>query len=149
MPSEPVLLDTDTLSELSRGSSAIVTQARAYLVEFGRFTISAVTVFERSRGYRDAIQSGKPFERQLQAFQSLVNASVVLPFDDVAADAAATIWAGSTRRARRNLGDLLIAAIAVSRKLPLVTRNLRDFEVFRSAADTELRLVDWARSARR
>ncbi len=62
---EPVLLDTDTLSELSRGNATVSAQAQAYLRAFGRFTISSVTVFERLRGYRQAIQAGKPFHKQL------------------------------------------------------------------------------------
>ena len=37
---------------------------------------------------------------------------------------AAEIWSGVTRSQRQNLGDILIAAVAISRKLPLVTRTL-------------------------
>ena len=54
----PVLLDTDTLSELGRGNPTVNARARAYLMEFGRLTISAVTVFECLRGYRDALRAG-------------------------------------------------------------------------------------------
>ena len=72
MALEPVVLDTDTLSELSRGNAIVKARAAAYLVEFGRLTITAVTVFERLRGYRAAIRAGKPFERQLEAFEALV-----------------------------------------------------------------------------
>jgi len=149
MAGGPVLLDTDTLSELSRGNPVVNARARAYLVEFGRFTISAITVFERLRGYRQAIRDGKPLQRQQQAFEELVQSSIVLPFDDVAADVAATIWSRATRVARRNLGDLLIAAIAVARQIPLVTRNRRDFELFAGASGARLNILDWAKTARR
>ena len=148
MAGGPVLLDTDTLSELSRGNALVNARARAYLVEFGRFTISAVTVFERLRGYRLAIREGKPFQRQQQAFEALVQTSVVLPFDDAAAEVAATIWSHATRSARRNLGDLLIAAIAVARQIPLVTRNRRDFQLFAAASGARLNIVDWAKASR-
>ena len=148
MAGGPVLLDTDTLSELSRGNALINARARAYLVEFGRFTISAITVFERLRGYRLAIREGKPFQRQQQAFEALVRSSVVLPFDDAAADIAATIWSDATRSARRNLGDLLIAATAVSRQIPLVTRNRRDFQLFADASGARLNILDWAKASR-
>jgi predicted nucleic acid-binding protein len=50
MALEPAVLDTDTLSELSRGNSIVRARAAAYLAEFGRLTITAVTVFERLRG---------------------------------------------------------------------------------------------------
>ena len=143
------MLDTDTLSEISRGNPVVHERARAYLFEFGRFTVTAISVFERLRGYRSAIAAGKPFQRQLQAFEGLVQACVVLPVDDVAADVAATMWSGSTRRARQSLGDLLIAAVAVARQLPLVTRNRRDFEMFAKVSGARLSLLDWTKPASR
>lgn len=145
MPSEPVVLATDTLSELSRGHAAVTSHARAYLSELGRLTITAVTVFERLRGYRAAIRDGKPFGPQMQAFEMLVARCLVLPFDHVAADVASTIWSASSPRQRLQLGDILIAAVAISRQVPLVTRNRRDFERLVAASGQRLRLVDWTR----
>lgn len=147
MDREPVVLDTDTLSELSRGNPVVQGRALAYLADFGRLTITAVTVFERLRGYRVAIRAGKPFERQLQAFEALAASCIVLPFDQGAASVAAEIWSAATRSQRQQLGDILIAAVAVSRQLPLVTRNKRDFEGLAKAARIDLRLVDWSRAA--
>ena len=91
MAAEPVVLDTDTLSELSRGHTLVKARAAAYLAEFGRLTITSVTVFERLRGYREAIRAGKPFERHIRAFEALVANSVVLPFDQEAAAVAAEL----------------------------------------------------------
>jgi predicted nucleic acid-binding protein len=139
----PVLVDTDTLSEISRGHAVAEARARGYLVQFGRLTISAVTVFERLRGYHAALQDGKPYHRQLQAFEALVGSCLVLPFDEEAAAVAAQIWAACTRRQRQSLGDILIAATAIARELPLVTRNRKDFEGIAKAAGLNLRLVDW------
>lgn len=107
-----------------------------------------VTVFERLRGYRVAIRDGKPFERQLQAFDALVANCVVLPFDQEAASVAADIWSASSRSQRQQLGDILIAAIAVSRQIPLVTRNKRDFDRIANRASVNLRLVDWTTASR-
>jgi predicted nucleic acid-binding protein len=149
MVDEPVVLDSDTLSELSRGNATAREHALAYLATFGRLTITAVTVFERLRGYQLAIRQGKPFEKQLQAFEVLVKTCVVLPFDEQAAAIAADIWSRISRRQRQELGDLLIASIAVSRHLPLVTRNGRDFEAIAKAAGANLRLADWCRAPRR
>ena len=146
MEHEPVVLDTDTLSELSRGNPAVRERALAYLAGFGRLTVTSVTVFERLRGYRLAIRDGKPFERQLQAFEALVSNCIVLPFDQEAAKVAAEIWSSATRSQRQHLGDLLIAAIAVSRQLPLVTRNRRDFERITKPSGVDLHLVDWSRA---
>lgn len=141
----PVVLDTDTLSELSRGNPVVRERALAYLTGFGRLTVTAVTVFERLRGYRLAIRDGKPFERQLQAFEALVANCIVLPFDQEAARVAADIWSSATRGQRQHLGDILIAAVAVSRQLPLVTRNRRDFEGITQPSGADLRLVDWSK----
>lgn len=74
---------------------------------------------------------------------------VVLPFDAEASLVAADLWASSTRRQRRELGDLLIAAVAISRGLPLVTRNRRDFHDLALAAGRDLRLLDWSRAPSR
>ena len=143
MALEPVVLDTDTLSELSRGNRVVKARAADYLAEFGRLTITAVTVFERLRGYRAAIRAGKPFERQLQAFEALIANSVVLPFYVDAAAIAADIWSASNRSQRQKLGDILIAAVAVSRQIPLATRNRRDFQSLTKASGANLRRVDW------
>jgi hypothetical protein len=141
---EPVLLDTDTLSELSRGNTRVCQRALDYLSSFGRLTITAITVFERLRGYRLAIQNGRPYQRQMQAFQTLVASSDVLPFDEDAAGIAAEIWSRVSAGRRGQLGDILIAAIAASRQLPLVTRNRRDFEELGRAGAASLRLLDWS-----
>jgi len=143
----PVVLDTDTLSELSRGNPAVRKYALDYLAGFGRLTVTAVTVFERLRGYRLAIRDGKPYERQLLAFEALVANCIVLPFDQDAAKVAADLWSSVTRSQRQHLGDILIASVAVSRQLPLVTRNKRDFEQITRPAGVNLRLVDWSRVA--
>ena len=143
MALEPVVLDTDTLSELSRGHAIVRARAAAYLSEFGRLTITAVTVFERLRGYKAAIRAGKPFERQLLAFEALVANCVVLPFEQDAAGVAADIWSASPQSGRSQLGDILIAAVAASRHIPLVTRNRRDFQQLAKASGVSLRLVDW------
>jgi predicted nucleic acid-binding protein len=123
-------------------------RAVAYLQRFGRLTTTAITVFERLRGYQLAIRRGKPFEKQLQAFEALAAACVVLPFDDEAAAVAARIWCAVSRARRQHIGDISIAAIAVSRQLPLVIRNRRDFEQLAASAELELRLIDWSASGR-
>ena len=69
---EPTVLDTDTLSELSRGNPHVRERALEYLADFGRLTITAVTVFARLRSDRVAIRDGQPF--------ALVANCIVLPF---------------------------------------------------------------------
>jgi predicted nucleic acid-binding protein len=143
------ILDTDTLSELARGNLHVRSRASEYLATFGRLTTTAITIFERIRGYRLAIKEGRPLELQLEAFERFATESNVLPFDEDAAGVAAALWAAVTRARRRELGDILIAAIAISRQLPLVTRNRRDFENICEEAGMKLPLLDWTRPVRK
>ncbi len=145
MIDSPALLDSDTLSEVSRGHRRITARAQDYLQRHGRFTISAITVFERLRGYRRAIRAGKPFEEHLRRFEMLAASCIVLPVDALVADRAASLWAGVGPRLRRAIGDLLIAATASVHHLPLVSRNRRDFELMRKIEGIELTLIDWNR----
>jgi predicted nucleic acid-binding protein len=132
------------LRELSRGKQAIVKHVEAYLAEHGRLTVSVITVFERLRGYRSAIQAGKPFEYYLEAFEIFVKRScVVLPVDEEVARSAAQLWARVGARERHRIGDLLIAATSVARGCKLATRNRKDFAAF--AGVSTLELVDWSR----
>lgn len=144
MSDAPALLDSDTTSELSRGNPVVSRHARAYLSVHGRFTISVVTVFERLRGYRDALRRGLPFDDHLRRFEMFAASCVLLAVDERVADTAATLWAGLSVRRRTAMGDILIAATAISKGLPLVTRNRRDFAPMKALAD--LSLVDWSRS---
>ncbi|MBX3171897.1 MAG: type II toxin-antitoxin system VapC family toxin [Candidatus Eremiobacteraeota bacterium] len=70
----------------------------------------------------------------------------MLPFDLEAAAVAAKIWSGSSRSQRQQLGDILIASVAISRHLPLVTRNKRDFERISLSMKVPLKLLDWTKA---
>jgi len=140
-----VVLDSDTLSELSRGNARIHARAAEYLTKHGALTITAISVFERLRGYRQAIRNGKPFNEHLRKFLALVATCRVLPVDEVVADHAALLWAGLSQRARRALGDILIAATASAFALPLVIRNQRDFLPMTRIEGVRLTLLDWSR----
>ena len=89
--------------------------------------------------------NGKPFEGHQRKFQALVTTCRVLPVDETVAEHAATIWAGLSGKGRRALGDILIAATASARGLPLVTRNRRDFVPMARIEGVRLSLVDWTR----
>jgi hypothetical protein len=141
----PVLLDCDTLSELSRGHPKVTERARAYLLANGRLTISAVSLFERLRGYRAALRLGKPFEAQLRQFQLFAAECIILPVNAAVADQAATIWAELGARRRTALGDILIAATASVHGLRLVTRNRRDFEPMVKSSGIDVALLDWTK----
>lgn len=143
--SEVTLIDADTLSAIARGHPKISARAARYLEEHGRFSLSAVTVFERLRGYRSAIERGRPYELHLRRFVALAECSDVVPVDAVVADHAARIWANVGARRRGAVLDLLVVASASARGLAVATRNAKDFEPLAKAAPAAITLVDWGR----
>ena len=145
MAPNPAILDSDTLSELSRGNARVTARAQAYLEVHARLMISAISVFERLRGYRAALRAGKPFEEQLGQFQAFVTTCRVLPVDELVAEHAAIMWAGLGARRRQAVGDVLIAATASAHSIALVTRNRRDFEPMTRIAGVNLVLADWTK----
>jgi tRNA(fMet)-specific endonuclease VapC len=120
----PVLVDTDTLSEVMRGKSDIVrSHALGYIAAQYRFTFSIITRYEILRGLkaRSAASRLAQFERECLS-------SVILPLTDEIVIAAADIYA-TLYRAGMLIGDAdtLIAATALVHGLPLVTNNVDHF----------------------
>lgn len=105
-----VLVDTDVLIDYVRG--------RVELPE-GRWFIAEITLYEFIRGTRDPAAAKKLLEEEF----------VVIYHDNSIIEKAAEMW----RQLRReglpvDDRDLLIAATAIVRQLPLLTRNIRHFE---------------------
>jgi tRNA(fMet)-specific endonuclease VapC len=122
---EPVLLDTDTVSEIWRGKNPRVTEnARIYRQEFGQYTTSAVTVVEIVKGFAHAKR-----DDQLPGLNQRLATEEVLPLDSVAAVLAGRIY-GELDRTGQTIGrsDPMIAAIALRHGLTLVTGNTNHFQ---------------------
>jgi len=133
------LLDTDTLSEIGKGiNPTIASNATAYRRAFGRYTTSVVTVMEIIRGFQ---RTGSP--RRLQAFVASLAILEILPFDQPAAELAGQI-AGDLERVGRPIGvaDPMIAAIALTQGLELVTGNTTHFQRIQQLGYS-LILVNW------
>ena len=93
------LLDTDTLSELGRAVNPTVTRNGAtYLAQFGRYTVSVVTVMEIVRGLVK-----KQATQQLQVFAAAIPSQEVLVFEHAAAELAGRIE-GELERQGRPIG---------------------------------------------
>ncbi|MFO0958915.1 MAG: PIN domain-containing protein [Isosphaeraceae bacterium] len=124
----PALIDTDILSEFTKGINATVAaHAVAYRQLFGRYSVSAVTYMEAVRGYRQ-----KQATRQLHAFLAAFASEEVLPIDREIADLAGQI-AGELERIGQPIGtaDPMIAATALHHGLDQVTGNTAHFERIR------------------
>ena len=118
-----VILDTDILSAIMRENSVVLSKARAYLGEHGRFTLSIITRYEILRGL-----AAKEARRQMAVFEMLCNQSTILPLTEEAIAKAAEIYAELAHRGQLiGDADILIAASAMVQEFGLVTNNERHF----------------------
>ena len=127
------LLDTDHISVLQQQSGTEFAALSARIaqhsmsdlvlsvVSFHEQVIGCHTYIVRSRSAVDLTRGYAMFARLLTTYSSVS----ILPFDNTAATVLDEL---QTRRVRIGSMDLRIAAIALSRGLVLVTRNIRDFQ---------------------
>ncbi len=125
------LVDTNVLSELLRAQPHPAVLAWFARQPADSLFVSAVTQAEMLPGAR-VLPRGKRRQQLESALDAMFRedfAGRVLPFDSAAAASYATVVA-----ARRGAGrpilqfDAQIAAIALSRRAALATRNVSDFE---------------------
>lgn len=120
MTAEIGLLDTSAVIVLHRLADPSMLPTRP--------VISAVTLAELAVG--PLVAKGAEAALRQQRLQQAEADLTVLPFDDDAARAFATVAASLRRRGRKTKArafDALIAATALSRGLPLYTCNPADF----------------------
>lgn len=135
----PALLDTDILSEIGKARDAtVVAHATTYRRAFGRYTLSTVSVMEVIKGFHRMQQVNR-----LNTFLATLPLLELLPFDQPAAEMAGRI-AGDPKRIGRPIGlaDTMIAAVALTHRLDLVTGNTAHFNHIRQAG-YPLVLVNW------
>jgi tRNA(fMet)-specific endonuclease VapC len=134
----PILLDTDTLSEiLKQRDDHVLQAARMYLEERQRFTFSVLTRYEILRGLR-----ARGAVRQELAFDALCRLSQVLPLTEPIAVRAAAIYADLQQRGKLiSDADILIAATALEHGLAIATGNTAHFERIPG-----LQMVNWRES---
>jgi tRNA(fMet)-specific endonuclease VapC len=127
------------LSELGKGVDPIVVRhGNAYKQTFGQLTFSTISVMESVKGF----QKNQSFNR-LQAFLAAIVTEEILHFDPSAAELAGRII-GELERIGRPIGfaDPMIAAIALTHQLELVTGNTTHFQEIQQLGYA-LVLVNW------
>jgi tRNA(fMet)-specific endonuclease VapC len=126
------LLDTDHISFLQRRSSPEFTRLMARMKEFSAadFALSIVSFHEQVLGAHNFINRSQTntdtirgYNLLLEIFQGFRIAPILL-FD---AEAVAVFDDLRNQKIRVSTMDLRIAAIAISRDLILLTRNVKDF----------------------
>jgi tRNA(fMet)-specific endonuclease VapC len=107
-----------------RGNNQVVDKIDKYLVEFGYINISIVTYYEILNGllYKDA-------SKQLDRFLEFVEYNKILPLTVLSANKSAKIYA-ELRKTGKTIShnDVLIAGIAITNDLILVTNNTSHLE---------------------
>ncbi|WP_245645767.1 type II toxin-antitoxin system VapC family toxin [Pseudonocardia acaciae] len=110
-------------------TSAVIDLPAAGLNESDEYLVSSITVAELNAGVH---KTPDPIERAIRVDRLLwlAEALDVLPFTESAARmygqlTALMLAAGRNPRPRRL--DLLIASVAATHQVPLVTRNAKDF----------------------
>ena len=133
------LLDTDIFSEVMKGRNGNVVQAaRGYLAAHEQLTISVVTVMEVSYGLHRARRT-----EQLAAFEAMLATIEVLPLGGAVGLLAGHLKADvDTRGTPIGAFDVMIAAVAITSGIPLVTGNVAHFEFVRAAGHT-LTIENW------
>lgn len=133
---KPSMLDTDILSEFMRGNARVMSNVDSYLKEHGFINISIITYYEILNGllYKDA-------KKQLKKFEEFVSLNKVIPLTQRMAKVAAAIQA-DLRKKGTVIGhtDTLIAGIAITNKLELVTNNTNHFKRIKG-----LTLANWSK----
>ena len=133
------ILETDVFSEVLKTANPTVTaNAIAYRQAHGVLTISSVTLMEITRGHHR-----KQAARQLQTFLAAVALEEVISFDRSGAELAGKI-VGELERTGRPIGlaDPMIAAIALTHGLELMTGNTTHFQHVQQLGYS-LTLVNW------
>lgn len=130
------MLDTDILSEFLRGNPKVIAKVEEHLREYGFIIISIITYYEILNGllFKDA-------RKQLSKFEELVELNKVIPLTLPMAKAAAIIQA-DLRKTGSEIGhtDTLIAGIAMTSELQLITNNTEHFNRIKG-----LEIANWTK----
>lgn len=121
---KPALIDTDILSLFLRDHPNVKQHFEKYLTEHSTINISIITYYEILSGlkYKDA-------HKQLKSFEEFAKNSSILLATEESMDIAAEIYADLRKKGELiDDIDILIAGIAKSNDLVLVTHNRSHFE---------------------
>jgi predicted nucleic acid-binding protein len=133
-PETLLVLDNDLFTHWRNSHEYVRLGLDRYLSRHKRLpALASIVVFEALKGFqRD--QKGQVDSRLAEKFdrlQELVRSTDVLSFDLRAAELAAVIFPGLTRKQQRR-NDVFIAATALANQCGVATRNRKDFEAIGS-----------------
>ena len=141
-----ILLDTNVFSALMRSEPEAIVVDWLDAQPSESIWTTSVTVFEIRTGL-ELLPSSRRRRHLEAAFERVLNEDLdqrVLAFDVAASDAAGALVARRQRAGKAvEIRDAQIAGIALARKAPVATRNVRHF------TDLGVRLIDpWSSASR-
>lgn len=133
------LLDTDMFSEvLKQKHQQVSLTAQQYHREFGRYTISTITILEIVKGFHKVRR-----EEAIQRFLSQLKTAEILTLTPTSAELAGRIYADLERKGQPiGRADPMIAAIAIEHQFVLATGNERHYKLIQDAG-YDLHMVNW------
>lgn len=133
---KPSLVDTDILSLFFKKHPYVTAAFQTYIRQYKKINLSIITYYEIVSGlkHRDA-------SNQLATFLEFASRNTVLPLSEHSVTISAEQYATLRQRGTPlDDIDLLIAGIALSNNLLLVTQNEKHFRRI-----TDLKLDDWTK----
>lgn len=133
---KPVLVDTDILSLFFRNNHKVVSNFKNYLSKYEKINLSIITYYEILSGlkHRDAL-------KQLDLFLEFAKHNTLLPLTEEAIIISSDLYA-NLRKAGKTIDDIdiLIAGVALSNNLVLVTNNEDHFRNIEG-----LEIINWSK----
>ena len=118
-----MLLDSTFLHDLVRGESAAIERLDELIEERTDVAVSTLTVFEVGAGLRGNA------ERYREQYDETLDEVSTLPFGTPEARSAVRIQHALLDRGERiGAVDVLIAGTAIAHSIPVLTRNVEEFE---------------------
>jgi len=129
-----VLIDTDIFSYYLKGERTVVKQILAYTKHYPILNLSSITYYEILSGLEH-----KQAAKQIKVFEQVLTKCKIINIDKPSMKLSAIEY-GRLKRNGITIGnsDLLIAGVALSHQLNLVTNNTRHFKHING-----LNLLNW------
>lgn len=117
------LVDTDILSFFFKGDENVIRRAHEYLNQYDQLNLSIITYYEITAGLKF-----KKAKRQLEDFEIFVRNNNTIYITEESAKISADIYADlRTKGTTIGTADILIAGIALTNELTLITNNEKHY----------------------
>lgn len=151
LPETLLVLDNDSLKHWRNKQAYIENEISSYITRHKKPpSLTAITIFEALYGVELVLlrsPSPKKAKRYVDRMGKLMEACVILPFDQDAAGIAAYVFPRLSRAERNtHWKDVLVAATALAYGHGIATQNKRDFELIAGCLPASyplLRLAIW------